>query len=168
MDLLAFHDTRQTDLQNFQTHYADLKTEYSTAISAAIQEPDAASQNALIQKVLSLNQNMTEQIRGILGILSKGTTQIDTATMDSLTDDLVKYQRQYSDLKKSMDKLQTLKMIQATTQSNLAIAMTSYHVYLFALCILCLAVIMLAIRAAWTTSIATTIKQGFTQAVGGR
>lgn len=168
MDLLAFHDTRQTDLQNFQTHYSELKTEYSTAISAAIQEPNPASQNALIQKVLSLNQNMTEQIRGILGILSKGTTDIDTATMDSLTADLVKYQKQYDDMKKSMDKLQTLKMIQATTQSNLAMAMTTYNIYLFALCILCLAVIMLAIRAAWTTSLATTVKQGFTQAVGGR
>lgn len=168
MDLLAFHDTRQTDLQNFQTQYAGLKTQYSAAISAAIQEPDPASQNTLIQKVLSLNQNMTEQIRGILGILSKGTTEIDTATMDSLTEDLVKYQRQYDDLKKSMDKLQTLKMIQATTQSNLTIAMTSYNIYLFALCILCLAVIMLAIRAAWTTSLVSTVKQGITQAVGGR
>ena len=168
MDLLAFHDTRQTDLQNFQTHYSQLKTEYSTAISAAIQEPDPASQNALIQKVLSLNQNMTGEIRNILGILSRGTAEIDTATMDSLTADLVKYQKQYDDMKKSMDKLQTLKMIQATTQSNLAIAMTSYTVYLVALCILCLAVIMLAIRAAWTTSLATTVKQGITQAVGGR
>jgi hypothetical protein len=168
MDLLAFHDTRKTDLQNFQTEYAALKTQYSTAISAAIQEPDAASQNGLIQKVLSLNQNMTEQIRGILGILSKGTTEIDTATMDSLTEDLVKYQRQYADLKKSMDKLQTLKMIQATTQSNLAMAMTAYNIYLIALCVLCLAVIMLAIRAAWTTSLATTVKQGLTQAVGGQ
>lgn len=168
MDLLAFQDTRQTDLQNFQTHYSELKTQYSTAISAAIQEPNPASQNALIQKVLSLNQNMTEQIRSILGILSKGTTEIDTATMDSLTEDLVKYQKQYADLKKSMDKLQTLKMIQATTQSNLAIAMTSYNVYLFALCILCLAVIMLAIRASWTTTLVDTVKQGITQAVGGR
>lgn len=168
MDLLAFHDTRQTDLQNFQTHYSDLKAQYSAAVSAAIQEPDPASQNALIQKVLSLNQNMTDEIRGILGILSKGTSEIDTATMDSLTEDLVKYQKQYGDLKKNMDKLQTLKMIQATTQSNLSIAMTSYTVYLIALCVLCLAVIMLAIRAAWTTSLVTTVKQGITQAVGGR
>jgi hypothetical protein len=168
MDLLAFNDTRKTDLQNFQTQYSQLKTEYSTAISAAIQEPNPTSQNTLIQKVLSLNQNMTEQIRGILGILSRGTTDIDTATMDSLTEDLVKYQRQYADLKKSMDKLQTLKMIQTTTQSNLAIAMTAYNIYLIALCVLCLAVIMLAIRAAWTTSLATTVKQGLTQAVGGR
>jgi hypothetical protein len=168
MDLLAFHDTRQTDLQNFQTHYAELKTQYSTAISAAIQEPDPASQNTLIQKVLTLNQNMTNEIRGVLGILGKGTTDIDTATMDSLTADLIKYQKQYADLKKSMDKLQTLKMIQVTTQSNLSLALTAYNIYLFALCILCLAVIMLAIRAAWTTSLATTVKQGITQAVGGR
>ena len=168
MDLVAFHDSRQTDLQNFQTHYSELKSQYSTAVAAAIREPDSAAQNVLIQKVLTLNQNMTEQIRGILGMLSKGTTDIDTATMDSLTADLVKYQKQYSDLKKSMDKLQTLKMIQTTTQSNLAMAMTAYNVYLIALCILCLAVIILAIRAAWTTSLVSTVKQGITQAVGGR
>jgi hypothetical protein len=168
MDLVAFHDSRQTDLQNFQTHYAELKSQYSTAVAAAIQEPDTTAQNNLIQRVLTLNQNMTEQIRGIIGILGKGTTDIDTATMDSLTADLIKYQRQYSDLNKSMDKLQTLKMIQTTTQSNLAMAMTTYNVYLIALCVLCLAVIMLAIRAAWTTSLVTTVKQGITQAVGGR
>jgi hypothetical protein len=168
MDLVAFQDSRQTDLQNFQTQYAQLKSQYSTAVTAAIQEPDTTAQNNLIQRVLALNQNMTEQIRGILGILSKGTTDIDTATMDSLTEDLIKYQRQYSDLKKSMDKLQTLKMIQTTTQSNLAMAMTTYNIYLVALCILCLAVIMLGIRAAWTTSLVTTVKDGITQAVGGR
>jgi beta-lactamase class A len=168
MDLVAFQDSRQTDLQNFQTQYAQLKSEYSTAVTAAIQEPDTTAQNNLIQRVLALNQNMTEQIRGILGILGKGTTDIDTATMNSLTEDLVKYQRQYGDLKQSMDKLQTLKMIQTTTQSNLAMAMTAYNVYLFALCILCLAVIMLAIRAAWTTSLVSTVQQGITQAAGGR
>ena len=132
----AFVDSRNTDLQNFQTQYASLKTEYSTAISAAIQERNPAAQNTLIQKVLSVNQNLTEAIRGIITQLNKGTDQIDTVTLDGLTADLIKYQQDYQNLKTSIDKLQTLKMIQATSTKKLDAAIWSYNVYLAALCIL--------------------------------
>lgn len=163
-----FEDSRNTSLQNFQTQYAALKTEYSTAISAAIQETDPAAQNNLIQKVLTTNQNLTEAIRGIITQLNQGTDQIDTATLDSLTADLIKYQQDYQNLKTSIDKLQTLKMIQATTTKKLDAAIWSYNVYLGALCILCLVIIMLAIRASWTTSVIKQVTGGFKTLVGGR
>jgi len=168
MDLRAFADSRKTDLQNFQTQYTALKTKYSTTISAAIQEPDPAAQNTLIQKVLSINQNMTDEIRGIVTKLSQGTTEIDTATLDELTADLIKYQQDYQTLKQSMDKLQTLKMIEATTTNKLKSAVSFYNIYLVALCVLCLAVIMLAIRASWTTNVVKEVTGGFRKIVGSR
>jgi hypothetical protein len=164
----AFEDSRNTDLQNFQTQYAALKTQYSTAISAAIQEKDPAAQNNLIQQVLTVNQNLTEAIRGIITKLNQGTDKIDTATLDSLTADLIKYQQDYQNLKTSIDKLQTLKMIQATATKKLDAAIWSYNVYLAALCILCLVIIMLAIRASWTTSVVKEVTGGFKRLVGGR
>jgi len=164
----AFEDSRNTDLQNFQKQYATLKTEYSTAISAAIQETSPASQNTLIQKVLTTNQKLTEAIRGIITKLNQGTDQIDTATLDGLTADLIKYQQDYQNLKSSIDQLQTLKMIQATATKKLDAAIWSYNVYLAALCILCLVIIMLAIRASWTTNVIKQVTGGFKTLVGGR
>jgi hypothetical protein len=164
----AFEDSRNSDLQNFQTQYATLKTEYSTAISAAIQETSPASQNTLIQQVLTVNQNLTDAIRGIITKLNQGTDQIDTATLDGLTADLIKYQQDYQNLKSSIDQLQTLKMIQATATKKLDAAIWSYNVYLAALCILCLVIIMLAIRASWTTNVIKQVTGGFKTLVGGR
>jgi hypothetical protein len=160
MDIQLFDDARKTDLQNFQTQYTALKTQYSTTISAAIQEQNPASQNTLIEKVLATNKNLSEAIRGILTSLNKGTTEIDTVTVDKLTADLIRYQKDYQTLKSSMDKLQTLKMIQATTSGNLSDAISAYNVYIIALCILCLVVIMLAVRASWTTNIVEEVTGG--------
>jgi hypothetical protein len=162
----AFEDSRKTDLQNFQTQYASLKAQYATAISAAIQENDPATQNNLIEKVLTVNQNLTGAIRGIIIQLSQGTDQIDTATMDSLTADLIKYQQDYQSLKTSIDKLKTLKMIQATITNKLNAAIWSYTMYLAALCLLCLVIIMLAIRASWTTNVVKGLTGGFKSLVG--
>lgn len=168
MDLQVFDDTRKTDLQNFQTQYSALKTQYSTSISAAIQETDPAAQNTLIQKVLTLNQNMSDAIRGIVTKLNQGTSEIDTATVDQLTADLIKYQQDYQTLKQSMDKLQTLKMISATTTDKLMSAVSAYNIYLVALCILSLSVIMLAIRASWSTNIVKEVTGGLRKIVGSR
>ena len=164
----AFEDSRKTDLQNFQAQYAALKAQYSTAIAAAIRENDPASQNTLIEKVLTVNQNLTSAIRGIITKLNQGTDQIDSATMDSLAADLIKYQQDYQALKTSIDKLQTLKMIQATTTNKLNAAIWAYNVYLIALCVLCLVVIMMAIRTSWTTSVVKSITGGFKTLGGGR
>lgn len=168
MDIRAFDDSRKTDLQNFQTEYEGLKTQYSATIAAAIQESQPAAQNTLIQKVLSLNQNMTNAIRGIITKLSQGTSEIDTATVEQLTVDLIKYQQDYQNLKDSMDKLQTLKMIDATTSKKLISAVSAYNIYLFALCILCLSVIMLAIRASWSTNVVKEVTGGFKRMASGR
>lgn len=164
----AFEDSRKTDLHNFQTQYESLKSQYSTAIAAAIQETNPTSQNAMIQKVLALNQNLTETIRTIITKLNQGTNEIDTATVNSLTADLIKYQQEYQNLKTSIDKLQTLKMIQATTTKKLNAAVWSYNIYLIALCLLCLVVIMMAIRASWTTNVAKEVTGGFKKLAGGR
>jgi hypothetical protein len=88
--------------------------------------------------------------------------------MDSLTADLIKYQQDYQNLKSSIDKLKTLKMIQASITNKLNAAIWSYTMYLAALCVLCLVIIMLAIRASWTTNVVKEITGGFKSVVGRR
>ena len=124
MDIKAFQDSRQAELDAFLANYATLKTKYSAALSAAIGERDSGQQVILVQKVLDANTQLTAAVRTILGSLSSSTSDIDTATLNQLTADLVKYQQDFLTLQQSTDKLQTLKMIQNTTQSDLQRALT--------------------------------------------
>jgi hypothetical protein len=167
MDINAFDDARKTDLQNFQTRYSNLKQRYSVAINAAIQEQDPASQSKLVQDVLDLNVAMTSAISDIIKKLNEGTGEIDTSTLNKLTGELNKYRQEYVNLKKSMDILRTLKMIEGTTSTRLARAIATYNIYLSVLFILCLIVVTLAIRAAWTTSLPQSIVNTVTR-TGGR
>ena len=157
MDIKLFQDTRKAELDAFLKKYSDLKTKYSAALSAAIAERDGAKQAVLVQNVLDANTQISAAVRDILSSLSSSDSNIDTATLNQLTADLVKYQQDFLKLQQSTDKLQTLQMIQSTTESDLQRAITIYNVYIAALCILCLIVIILAIRAAWTVGIFTVI-----------
>ena len=51
MDVKNFQDSRNSELDAFKKQYSFLKTQYSTALSAAINESDPASQQALISQV---------------------------------------------------------------------------------------------------------------------
>ena len=164
MDVHAFQESRKAQLDDFMAEYGKLKTQYNAAISAAISQRDTSAQKTQIQTVLDTNAALSELVKNIIGALTAGTSEIDTATLDQLTADLIKYQKDYEELQNSTDQVKTLKMIQATTSSDLQNALTMYNWYLIALCFLCLVVIMLAIRAAWTTSIFTSIKQTITAA----
>lgn len=164
MDVQAFQESRKAQLDDFMAEYGKLKTQYNAAISAAISQRDTTAQKTQIQTVLDTNAALSELVKNIIGALTAGTSEIDTATLDQLTADLIKYQKDYEELQNSTDQVKTLKMIQATTNSDLQNALTMYNWYLIALCFLCLVVIMLAIRAAWTTSIFTSIKQTITAA----
>jgi len=163
MDIQSFDDARSTDLQNFQTKYSGLKAQYSTALTAAIQEPDPASQSNHVQKILVINQNLVNSIQSILSILNDGTKDLDTATIDSLRKDLVKYQQEYAALQQSKDILITLQRIQATTKGDLTTATTAYNVYLFVLCLMVLIVVFLAIRTSLMTSSRNSVSRGFGQ-----
>lgn len=164
MDVQAFQESRKAQLDDFMTEYGKLKTQYNAAISAAISQRDTSAQQTQIQKVLDTNAALSDLVKNIIAAMTAGTSAIDTTTLNQLTADLIKYQKDYQDLQNSTDQVQTLKMIQATTSSDLQNALTMYNWYLIALCFLCLVVIMLAIRAAWTTSIFTSIKQTITGA----
>jgi len=146
MESKSFKDSRDARLVEFQTEYDKLRTQYSSALLAAIQEPDAENQQELIQEVLNVNSQMTEQVRSIIGVLNQGTKTVDTATLDALTQQLIEYQKQHIDIQQSKDKLTTLKMIQSSSKEKIDNANQMYMFYLFALFALVFIVGYLAIR----------------------
>jgi hypothetical protein len=155
MDIKEFVDSRDKQLADFQTQYTYLKSEYSTAVSAAIQETDAEKQQTLIQRALAVNQELSSQLKDILAVLNKGADSFDSKTLSDLTADLISYQKEFQEMQASSNKLSTLKRIHATNSDNLGSVQTMYNVYVGVLIFLCIIVVFLVIRASWTTNVIT-------------
>ena len=119
MEVREFQDSRKAELDDFQKQYTSLKEQYSSTLSSAINETDPEKQQELIGQVQQLNSQIAEEVRGILGVLNKGTEVFDPKTLDSLTDDLIKYQKDYAEIEKTKDRVNTLKLIHAGTLKDL-------------------------------------------------
>jgi len=147
MDIKKFQDSRNTKLFGFEKQYTSLKNQYSSALSNAIKEPDLKKREPLVQKVLSINSEMSTTVKEFMSSLNEGTEKFDPKTLSDLTNDLIQYQKDYNEIKESKDKLQTLKIIQNTTDDNLSSAEWMYNLYLFGL----IALIFLVIYLVFTT-----------------
>lgn len=159
MDVKKFQDSRNAELVGFRQQYQFLKGEYSAALSAAIQEPDPSQQLVLIERVQQINAQLAEELRGIISILNKGTSEFEPKELDDLTNDLIKYQHEYAEIEKSKDKVDTLKRISQTTSQKLNNATFMYYVYIAALLVLTLYAAYLVITTSW----AQTLRNLFTK-----
>jgi len=134
MEIKQFEDSRAKDLDAFNTRFSFLKQEYSVALNSAIAETDQAAQAGLIGRIQQLNSQMTEELRGMIAILSKSP---DQKNIDELTEQLIQYQKDYAEIQQSQDKLMTLKLIKNTTKETLVKAQYTYWIYLGLLILLC-------------------------------
>lgn len=130
MDIKEFESTRNSKLDEFQRRYAFLKQEYNSAVLAAIQESNPSNQQELVARVLSINSDLSNELRNILSDLYKGSEVVPTKTMDELTADLIEYQKQYSEIEKGKDRLQTLKLINITNDKKLSDTNLMFNVYI--------------------------------------
>jgi len=158
MDIKQFQDSRDAKLADFQKSYNFLKTQYSTALLAAIQETDPASQQQMISTVLDINSELSNLLREVLGDLNKGDTTFSPTTINDLTTDLIEYQKQYQEITQRKDKLQTMKLIYASNRDKLETAKNMYNMYLGGLILLIFVIIFLIIRTSWTGNIVSTVK----------
>lgn len=153
MDVKKFQDSRDAELQGFKKQYQFLKGEYASALSAAIKEPDPSQQFTLIQRVQQINAQLAEELRGVINILNKGTTGFEPKELDDLTNDLIKYQKEYAEIEKSKDKVDTLKLIRDSTSENLNNATFMYYVYIAILVGLSVYVAYLVLTTAWAQNL---------------
>lgn len=153
MDVKEFVDSRNRELSEFDKSYKFLKQSYSTSLAAAIQEQDPSKQQELIQQVLQVNSEMVESLREILSKLNQGQDSFNPKTLDELTADLIKYQKDYAEIEKTKDKVQTLKLIQANNTKKLQEATTMYYVYIVALIVLVFLITYLVFKTSFTSVI---------------
>lgn len=158
MDVKKFHDSRNKELSDFKKQYQFLKAEYASALSAAIKESDPNQQLVLIQRVIQINAQLAEQLHSIINTLNKGTSGFEPKELDDLTNDLIKYQKEYHEIEKSKDKVDTLKLIRDSTSEKLDNATFMYYLYIAILVGLSLYVAYLVLTTTWTQ----TLKNLFT------
>jgi hypothetical protein len=146
MDIKRFQDSRNTKLSAFEKHYASLKKEYSSALSAAINEQDITKREPLVEKVLSVNTELSSTVKDFMSSINEGTDKVSSKNVAELTKDLIQYQTDYNEITESKDKLQTLKIIHNTTEETLSSVQWMYNLYLFGLISLIVLVIYLIFR----------------------
>jgi hypothetical protein len=157
MEIKQFEDSRAKDLDAFNTRFTFLKQEYSVALNSAIAEADPAAQTELISRIQQLNSQMTEELRGMITILSKSP---DQKNIDDLTEELIQYQKDYAEIQQSQDKLTTLKLIKNSTKETLVKAQYTYWIYLGLLIFLCFVVAYQVFKVS-----ITSVVQGVTQSL---
>lgn len=149
MEVKEFRDSRKIELDEFQKKYTFLKKEYSKTLSRAIQEKDSSVQDQLITQVKQINSQLVEEIRLILSVLNKGSDKFEPKTLDDLTNDLIKYQKEYAELEKTRDKVNTLKLIKTNTLEKLNSETWSFYFYISVLVLLCFFIVFLIIQSSF-------------------
>lgn len=157
MEVQKFRDSRDAELEAFKKQYNFLKTSYLSTLSSAIREADPASQQELVQQVLQLNSTMTDELRTILSKLNQGPTGFDPKELNDLTKELIQYQKEYAEIEKSQDRVNTLKKIRETTADKVNSMNTMYTVYVIVLSALAIVVAVLIMKTEWARKVATAV-----------
>jgi hydrogenase maturation factor HypF (carbamoyltransferase family) len=129
--------------------YGFLKSEYSSALLFAIQNPSDES----IQRVLEINAELIDEVNELVHKLNSGES------IESLMSDLIKYQKDYAEITQSENKITTLKMIYNSTSEQLKTANIMYYIYLALLVLLSFVIVYQILRSA-------TISNFFSSSIG--
>ena len=156
MDVKKFQESRESTLKTFQTKFNEIQTTYNSTILAAIQETDPDKQNTLVEQILSLNTQMSNELKDILATLNAGNTKFSPTTLNELTEKLIQYQKQYDEINKGKDRVQTLQMILTTTRKKLHDTVWMYNFYLAALLLLICIIIFMIIKNSVVSAVSLT------------
>ena len=157
MDVKAFEKARADKLDAYKKEYSEKKRDYTFTMDAAIQEGDPKAQNELIQTVLYMNTQLSDFLKEMISDINKGDNSINSATVNQLNGDLIKYQQEFQAVKESEDKIKTLKILQGTTAGLVDTALKTYYVYLIVIALLILICVYFTIKTSWSTSLAQIV-----------
>jgi chromosome segregation ATPase len=125
--------------------YQDLDTQYREAAERALAATDAQSINTEVEKLRALNLQIAAVLEQMLAMVADVKNETGTLRIarDELTMKLTRIQRDYSDLNKQTDRLETLRRIRQYEQ---VVADRSMYLYLgifLGFCLLLLLVILI-------------------------
>jgi archaellum component FlaC len=132
-------------MEGLNKKYQDLDTQYREAAEKALSATTAETINAEVEKLRALNLQIAAVLEQMLAMVAdvKNETGSLRIARDELTMKLTRIQRDYSDLNKQTDRLETLRRIRQYEQ---VVADRSMYLYLgifLAFCLLLLLVVLI-------------------------
>lgn len=129
MDIKTFYNQRQTNLQEFQNEYNELKIQYRNSLQQYLED------SSKLQSVLDVNKQLNDLITEFIG---KSGSQFDEQTINDLTNDILLYQQQYKELKNSKNSNEKAQQILNSETITLNDLKYKYNIFLgiFILCII--------------------------------
>lgn len=132
MDIIQYQKSRDAESALFQKEYDMLKLKYNETLSNAAYETDPQKQAQLVQSVLQLNAELASEVRAFIAKISD-KSGYDESLLTKISDDLTKYQNEYSEIKSSSDMVVTLQKILDANTKTLEKVRAEYNIYLILL-----------------------------------
>lgn len=165
MEIKEFEDSRNKKFQEFKNDYESLKRGYSETLLLAIKETNPENQQDLVNRVLQFNSDLSELLRNFISEVNKGTDKFNPKDLDELTNDLIQYQKQYQEIQKSKDRLETLKIIYASNRDKLKEVTFQFNALIIVLILLSVIVFIMAFTTHRTYSVVDMINSVTTQVI---
>jgi hypothetical protein len=108
MDIVQYQKDRNSELAEFQKEYTDLKVEYTRLLTDAIYESDPEKQSALVDQILSVNSSLLKLVNDFI---ASAAGKYDPKTVADLTQDIINYQKEYTEIKDSKNKASSLQKV---------------------------------------------------------
>jgi hypothetical protein len=152
MDLIAFQKSRDAELSEFEAEQLTLKRQYNEAISNAISEVDPDKRGELVKQILDVNKELSDGVREFVSKQTQGTSYDEKSVLE-LTNELIKYQKQYEQINSGNDKIKTLKLILSEDRDKLSSMQTQFNIMLGLTGVGILLIIFMIIKISITSSL---------------
>jgi hypothetical protein len=118
MNPQEFRTERDKRLREFEDKYTLLKTDYSTALRSAMNEPDRTRQCVLIKTALDKNKEITGTVQSFLALSDDKTCKLTPEMLRSLREDIEKYKQQHAEIQQGRDRVHALQRSYDQLQSQ--------------------------------------------------
>ena len=162
-----FRVEREKRLKEFEDKYASLKTEYSSALQAAMNETDRAKQCVLIKTALDKNKEITTAVQSFLTLSDDKRCKLTPEMVRSLRADIEKYKQQHEQIQQGRDRVYSLQQSYEQLQQQSPVLHGSQFLYVILVAISMLVLFILvsasSIRDVLNAeSISPVVTRGFT------
>ena len=131
----------------FREEYEALKLKYKQSMSQAIYETDPPKHEEAVKQVLAANTELAQHVRDLL---SQSNQKFPPELISKLTSEIIQFQMEYDELKKTKNTQESLKNILNSKQTELEGLRQRFDMYLGFLLILIILLIILMFRVSLT------------------
>ena len=143
MNPSEFRIQRARRMKEFEDKYDALKTEYSTSLNSAINEPDRAKQCVLIKSALDKNKELTRAVQSFLTLSDNKTCKLTPKMIRNLRQDIEKYKLQHAEIQQGRDRVFALQQSFQQLQQQSKVLHGSQFIYAILVAVLLITLVIL-------------------------